>query len=244
MIDDLLIPQFTYVLRCFTYPVQSIVVGCAWLKFTNEWCNYTKCWGSVLRSRKVHIQITRREKERVCVCHGRHISAVEFRPMSTWYYPRMPHQKKIITYVGIKCECCQLPPFQHSKMPPSGSTLLLLENFDLIGSTTIFGALYGITFVLYCLCAQSLYLRLQEPDKRRQTLFNLSNITLLLLCATVHLALNTWMMQLAYVDNSDFPGGPLAYEVLYKPTQNFLLTTNGFLEITIEVLTSAIQVSY
>ncbi len=128
-------------------------------------------------------------------------------------------------------------------MALSESTTLLEETFDLISATTISGTLYGINFALYCLCAQSLHLQLQETDKRRQTRFTLGYITLLFLCTTLGLALDVWRNQLGYIDHSDFPGGPLAYEVLYNPTTNFILTMSGFINMITEVLTSAIQVS-
>ncbi len=129
-------------------------------------------------------------------------------------------------------------------MASSESTMLLEETFDLIGSTAISGTLYGITFVLYCLCAQSLYLQFQTTDKRRQTWFTLGYVTLLVLCATVGLVLYARIAQLDYIDHSDFPGGPLVYGASYNPTMNPIFTAGGFLVITIQVLTSTIQVSY
>src|SRR5689334_20733194 len=94
----------------------------------------------------------------------------------------------------------------------SESEIILTETFDLIGSTTILGVFYGIAFTLYCLCARSLYLQLQEPNKQRQTRFTLGWMTLLLFCATIYLALNAGIGQLAYIRHADFPGGPVSYE--------------------------------
>lgn len=63
------------------------------------------------------------------------------------------------------------------------SRLSLFEALDLISSTTILGVFYGIVFSLYVLCGWSLYLKLQNPDKRRQAKFSLGYISVLFFCA-------------------------------------------------------------
>lgn len=55
---------------------------------------------------------------------------------------------------------------------------LVLEAFDLISSTTILGVFYGVSFTLYCLCARSLYLHLQEVDKQRHARFAIGYISI------------------------------------------------------------------
>lgn len=124
------------------------------------------------------------------------------------------------------------------------SELLLLEAFDLISGTTVFGVIFGITFVLYCLCARSLYHQLQEPEKRRQAQFTLGYISFLLFCATGLLVLNTGITQLAYITHADSPGGPLGYEGSFRLTTNVYDIAGGILQLILEVSTVAIQVSY
>lgn len=125
---------------------------------------------------------------------------------------------------------------------PSQSELFLNEAFDLIGNTTIIGLFSGVVFVLYCLCAQSLYLQLQEPDKGRQARFTLGYITLIFFFTITVLALSARMAQLTYVEHADFPGGPINYEKSYNPTTNSYETTTAVFSLIVVVLTMAIQV--
>ncbi len=127
-------------------------------------------------------------------------------------------------------------------MPGSQSYWLLWETFDLIGCTIIFAVFYGIVFTLYCLCAQPLYLQLRKPDQRRQTRFTLGYIFLLLFFATGLLALNTRMVQLAYINHADLPGGPLAFENERNSSTLSLSLTGNILEFVIEVSMMAVQV--
>lgn len=124
------------------------------------------------------------------------------------------------------------------------ATLHTFEAFDLNSSTTVVGFLYGIIFTLYFLCTWSLYLELQRLDKRRQAKFSLGYISLLFVCATVLLAVNARMIQVAYLDHPDFPGGPLYYEFSSNPTTNSYQAIGGILSLIIEVLTMAIQVGH
>jgi hypothetical protein len=124
----------------------------------------------------------------------------------------------------------------------SQKRLLLAEAVDIASNTTILGVFYGIVFALYCLCARSLFLELQVPDKRRQTRFTLSYISLIFFCATAFLVLNMRMVQLAYIVHSDFPGGPLNYELSYSSITTSNMAATEIFDLTIEVLTMAIQV--
>ncbi len=133
-------------------------------------------------------------------------------------------------------------PFQRSQMPAARSGLFLDEALDLIGCTTILGVSYGIAFTLYCLCAQSLYSQLRKPDQRRQARFNLGYISLLWFCATGVLAANARLIQLAYINHANSPGGPLGFEAEISSTTSPLSIIICSFDLTIEVLTVAIQV--
>ncbi len=124
------------------------------------------------------------------------------------------------------------------------SELFLLETFDLISSTTILGAFYGIAFTLYCLCARLLYLQLRERNQQRQARFTLVIISLTLLCTTIYLALNARIIQLAYINHSDFPGGPLAYETLKNPVIGPHARATGIIDMVVKVMMLAVQVSH
>lgn len=124
------------------------------------------------------------------------------------------------------------------------SKTLLTESFDLISNTTVLGVLHGIACTLYCLCARSLYLQTREPDKRGQARFTLAYISLLLFCSMVYFILTVRMNQLAYINHADFPGGPFAYEKTYNSTTESYEIAIGVLDMIVESLTMAIQVSY
>ncbi len=127
-------------------------------------------------------------------------------------------------------------------MSTAQSVLFLYEALDLVSCTTIIGVSYGIAFAVYCLCAQSLYSQLRKPDQQRQARFNLGFISLLLFCATGVLAGNTRIIQSAYINHADFPGGPIAFEDEFNPTTILLgLVTSNF-DLAVEVLTIMIQV--
>ncbi len=126
----------------------------------------------------------------------------------------------------------------------SQSRAFIWEALDLIGSTTILGVSYGIALTLYFLCARSLYLQLQVPDKRRQARFTLAYISILLFCATCILAMNTRIDQLAYTNHADFLGGPLEYEALYNPTNNFIYIADAILDLIVETSLMGIKVCH
>ncbi len=122
--------------------------------------------------------------------------------------------------------------------------LFLYESVDLISCTTVLGALYGTVFALYCLCARSLYLQSQELEKRRQARLMLGFISLLLLGTTTVVAINSLVIQSAYIENADFPGGPFAVEHTYQNlgSINILDPICVTTDLFIAVLTMAIQV--
>ncbi len=116
--------------------------------------------------------------------------------------------------------------------------LYLVKALDLISNTTILGVFYGIAFSLYCLCAQSLYIQLRDPDKRKQSRFTLGYISLLLFCTTGYLVACVRLRQVAYVNHASLPWGPLVYEASSK---SYMEATVIF-DCALEVLTLGIQV--
>lgn len=135
-----------------------------------------------------------------------------------------------------------LLPFRRHTMATK-STIFLDEALDLIGCTTILGVSYGIAFSLYCPCAWSLYLKIRQPDKRYQAGSTLGYITLLFFCATAYLSMNVRVIQLAYINHADFPGGPLRYEGSFDSATIPYDGAAEILDFVIEVLIMAIQVS-
>lgn len=138
--------------------------------------------------------------------------------------------------------CCYLIPTS-IMTTHSQSRLLLFESFDLLGNTAV-GLSYGILLTLYCLCAQSLYLQLQDLYKKRQARFTLAYTSFMLFCSTVYLISSSRLGQLAYIDNVNFPGEPLQYELSYNPTSNAYKAVDSILQVILEASTMVIQVGH
>jgi len=88
---------------------------------------------------------------------------------------------------------------------------------------------YGVQLVLYTSCAK--YLWSQRKTKTR-SLYLLAYITLLLGIQTIHEALRARTVQLMYIDNRNYPGGPWQY---FLDTQH--LAVNVIVDATLFVLT-------
>ncbi|CAA7264858.1 unnamed protein product [Cyclocybe aegerita] len=74
---------------------------------------------------------------------------------------------------------------------------------------------YGIQIVLFTSCA--IYLWNTRRTKGRQTYFLLAYMTLLLCVETIYCAVQARTVQIMYVDNRNYPGGPWQY---FLATQN------------------------
>ncbi len=99
------------------------------------------------------------------------------------------------------------------------SLAILNDELNLIGSTVLCSVAFGAILPLYFICAQELYLQIQKPERRRQSIINLACITLLLVFSTLYVASNAYTTQLAYVNDRNFPGGPAVYaaSIFYIP---------------------------
>ncbi|KAF9447209.1 hypothetical protein P691DRAFT_671958 [Macrolepiota fuliginosa MF-IS2] len=117
-----------------------------------------------------------------------------------------------------------------------------IDAVNLIASTTVLGVLYGITLALYSLSVRSLYLQLGGHWRQhKQTIFTLAHASLAMICATVVLTLASRVVQLAYVNHSDFPEGPYVYEAIYLNPQPVGYLGNIF-SVMADFLTMGIQV--
>ncbi|KAF9446269.1 hypothetical protein P691DRAFT_648185, partial [Macrolepiota fuliginosa MF-IS2] len=71
--------------------------------------------------------------------------------------------------------------------------------------------------------------------------FMFAYASVVMICGIVFLALNTWMVQLSYIDHNTFPGAAEEYEVAYLFTRPGGITEGTF-NIIIDVLTLGIQI--
>lgn len=66
----------------------------------------------------------------------------------------------------------------------------------------------GIQLVMYSSCASILF---RQRKRRKNSLYLLAYITLLLVTQTVYCAVTAKTVQAMYIDNRDYPGGPWQY---------------------------------
>ncbi|TCD61350.1 hypothetical protein EIP91_008560 [Steccherinum ochraceum] len=104
---------------------------------------------------------------------------------------------------------------------PIGETseqILLEKTFMASGYLTGFG--YGVQFVLYLACVRILW---QRRPRTRFTYFLLAYITILCAMNTIWTATSAFGLQLTYIDNRNYPGGPFAYlQIEFSTTSNVL----------------------
>ncbi|KDR85778.1 hypothetical protein GALMADRAFT_53579 [Galerina marginata CBS 339.88] len=92
--------------------------------------------------------------------------------------------------------------------PDESAEEIFLERTFLAGDF-ICGLGYGIQVVLYTSCA--LFLWNARRSRGRQSLFLLAYISLLFVVETIFVAVQARTVQVIYIDNRNYPGGPWAY---------------------------------
>ncbi|KAF9077588.1 hypothetical protein BDP27DRAFT_1379385 [Rhodocollybia butyracea] len=112
--------------------------------------------------------------------------------------------------------------------PDESETIIQLERFFLAGDVAC-GVGYGIQLVLYYSCAIYLWKRRKQSPK---SLFLLGYITVLVSVATVFVIVQARTVQLMYVDNRNYPGGPWPF---FLATQNWAV--NVLFDASLFVLT-------
>ncbi|KIK62289.1 hypothetical protein GYMLUDRAFT_164986 [Collybiopsis luxurians FD-317 M1] len=98
--------------------------------------------------------------------------------------------------------------------PDEPEATIQLERFFLAGDVAC-GIGYGIQLVLYYSCAMYLWSRRKQS---RKSLFLLAYITVLLSVSTIFVIVQARTVQLMYVDNRNYPGGPFPF---FLATQNW-----------------------
>jgi len=84
----------------------------------------------------------------------------------------------------------------------------ILTERSFLAGDFISGMGYGIQLVLYISCAMHLFL---QRKNRKNSLYILAFITLLIITQTILCAVQARTVQVMYVDNRNYPGGPWAY---------------------------------
>lgn len=111
----------------------------------------------------------------------------------------------------------------------------------LISLTTIVGVLFTFSFILYCLCACLLYSWLRNPDGKRQTVSTFILASVIIICASMDVALNNQYARILYVDYGSLPGGPLGHLAQeHASTTLHISGLSGFIagKLTLGVLVS------
>ncbi|KAJ3528586.1 hypothetical protein NM688_g7979 [Phlebia brevispora] len=105
---------------------------------------------------------------------------------------------------------------------------LFLERTFMAGDV-ICGVGFGIQLVMYSYCAAYLW---KQRRVRRHSLFILSYITLIFIVETIFVAVQARTVQICYIDNRNYPGGPWQY---FLATQN--LPVNVMFYATLFIIT-------
>ncbi|KAF8808158.1 hypothetical protein BYT27DRAFT_7097781 [Phlegmacium glaucopus] len=113
--------------------------------------------------------------------------------------------------------------------PDESASDIFLERTFLAGDF-LSGVGYGVQLVLYTSCA--LFLWNVRRSRGNQSIFLLAYMTLLLCVETIFQAVQARTVQVIYIDNRNYPGGPWAY---FLATQN--LAINVIFFATLFVLT-------
>ncbi|KAF7782111.1 hypothetical protein Agabi119p4_1487 [Agaricus bisporus var. burnettii] len=117
----------------------------------------------------------------------------------------------------------------------------------LISLTTVVGVLFTFSFILYCLCACLLYSWLRNPDGKRQTVSTFILASVIIICASMDVALNNQYARILYVDYGSLPGGPLGHLAQeHASTTLHISGLSGFIagKLTLGVLLWRIWVVY
>ncbi|KAF8351032.1 hypothetical protein F5887DRAFT_935603, partial [Amanita rubescens] len=92
--------------------------------------------------------------------------------------------------------------------PQEDGHMLFLERTFLL-ATFIATIGYGVQLVLYGSCA--LYLWKQRNRQGKLVFFRLAYITILIILESLIIATSTWVIESMYIQNRDYPGGPMAW---------------------------------
>ncbi|KAF5356809.1 hypothetical protein D9756_006749 [Leucocoprinus leucothites] len=119
---------------------------------------------------------------------------------------------------------------------------LSVERVNIVTRTTVEGVLYGFTFALYIICARSLYLGLGDQYRRKQCIFTLSHMTLVMACGLLGLSIDTRDIQASYIDHADFPDhGGFGYSVIVFG-RSPLAVLGYAIGILLDLLTYGVQI--
>ncbi|KZV76098.1 hypothetical protein PENSPDRAFT_731351 [Peniophora sp. CONT] len=112
--------------------------------------------------------------------------------------------------------------------PDEDAATILLERTFLAGDLTC-GLGYGIQIVLYAACARYFW---SQRHTRRHAIFLLAYTTFIFVIETIFVAVQARTVQLVYIDNRNYPGGPWAY---FLASQS--LAVNVMFEATLFIIT-------
>jgi hypothetical protein len=129
----------------------------------------------------------------------------------------------------------------NSTVTPLEGELLIINQLDLLSSTTVAGALYGLAFALFCLYVHAIGRQLREGERTRQAKFMLAYSIVVMICGTYYLVASAWVAQDAYIKHSDYPDSPYSYVISTYPTSPVIWLALACQQ-TVDALTSAIQV--
>ena len=98
--------------------------------------------------------------------------------------------------------------------PPGESTAdLMSERFNLIGLTVMSSFCEGVLFALYVLTINALVSQYRRSTDKKFFFFHVFYTTMLLALGTIGNAANARVAELTWIDNRNYPGGPIAFTI-------------------------------
>ncbi|KAH7916756.1 hypothetical protein BJ138DRAFT_7694 [Hygrophoropsis aurantiaca] len=105
---------------------------------------------------------------------------------------------------------------------PDETPLQLATETAWLQGGIVTGVAYGAVLVLFAMCFQSLWVRMRASSTRsRKSVFLLIYVSVVFVLGTILFATNSQFIQLGFINDRNFPGGPSAYiEEMFSIPEN------------------------
>ncbi|KAH7921923.1 hypothetical protein BV22DRAFT_1018335 [Leucogyrophana mollusca] len=105
---------------------------------------------------------------------------------------------------------------------PDESSVQLETETAWLQGCVLTGVAYGVVLMLVTMCIQTLWARIRTPSTRtRKSVFLLFYVIVIAMLATILFVTNTAFVQMGFINNRNYPGGPAAYiETMFSVPDN------------------------
>ncbi|KAH7928341.1 hypothetical protein BV22DRAFT_1044714 [Leucogyrophana mollusca] len=96
---------------------------------------------------------------------------------------------------------------------PNESPAQLFAEGTWLQGAIVTGVCYGVVVVLFLMCCQSLWRRINSRDiGYKKNMFFLAYVIFIFALGTIYMAFNSQITQLGFINNREYPGGPADFE--------------------------------